>query len=417
VTSLKVDADVTLYAIWEEGEAPAPKNHFIVVKASDMVDHEWDTQFWLVTNTPFETGASYEVSMKVKAIKSTEGKAIGTQTHAAPSYYSHNEAIGSIAFTTEWEEYKATGNFSDNAELTWTDDSGNKVALAGTNFSIALNLNDFNPANTYCFDDISLKVNDTEVIKNGDLEGTDFKSFYIKEYPGDPVEATAANVIADGDEIPGSEVVVEKVKITFDLDGGQGTESLEVVKDKEVKVDNPTKENFKFKGWATEKGGDAIDLTTYKATADATLYAIWEEKVAGEVEVIAEAKDFTAVAWVPDGAKEKITFEDGVIVVSNPEATENFWDLQYNVIGGFETKAGVETKVTIRVKGSAAGSLHYKVGNWSNGKTGTVDFTADWSDVVIEGTDFIDEANAFLMLQHGDFVGTVYIESVKIEQK
>ena len=127
-----------------------------------------------------------------------------------------------------------------------------------------------------------------------------------------------------------------------------------------------------------------------------------------------EASQFDKVSWRPDGIADKITFNGGVIEVNNPEATPNFWDVQYNVVGGVNTKAGVKYTVTITMKGSTAGKAHYKVGNWSEGKTGEISFTDDWSDVVITGTDFLDIEGGFLMLQHGDFVGTVYIKSVKI---
>ncbi|MCR4560477.1 MAG: endo-1,4-beta-xylanase, partial [Bacteroidales bacterium] len=137
------------------------------------------------------------------------------------------------------------------------------------------------------------------------------------------------------------------------------------------------------------------------------------QKVLGKVTDL-EASKFDKVAWRPDGIAEQITFNDGVIEVNNPAATQNFWDVQYNVIGGINTKAGVKYTVTINMKGSAAGKAHYKVGNWSEGKTGEISFTEDWSDVVIEGNNFLDIENGFLMLQHGDFVGTVYIKSVTI---
>jgi uncharacterized repeat protein (TIGR02543 family) len=284
VTSLKVDADVTLYAIWEEGEAPQPdpsKNHFIVVKASDMVDHEWDTQFWFSTPTTFNEGDSWEVSISVKALHSTGDKAIGTQSHLGKAGdYKHWAAIGSVPFTEEWETYTASGEFTADQQ--------------DCDF-VAFNLNDYNPANTYCFDNISFKINGQEQIKNGDIEGDDFKQFWIKEYPdaGEPViNVSAANVIADGDPIPGSGVVVEKVKITFDLNGAEGTvEPKEVTKGNEVKVADvkaPSRVGFKFLGWSTTANGEVVE--TYKVEADVTLYAIWQEKAeeSGEVDLTAE---------------------------------------------------------------------------------------------------------------------------------
>ena len=164
---------------------PAVKNHVIVVKASDMVDHEWDTQFWFYSPTKFVEGDSWEVSIDVKADKSTAAdvaNGIGTQTHQDNAGgYIHWAAIGGVTFTEEWVTYTNSGTFT--AEQVDGD-------------YVAFNLNDYNPANDYYFDDISFKVNGTEQIKNGDIEGTDFSSFFIKEYPAtDAANVTAANVV------------------------------------------------------------------------------------------------------------------------------------------------------------------------------------------------------------------------------
>ncbi|MBQ1696622.1 MAG: hypothetical protein II075_01945 [Bacteroidales bacterium] len=164
---------------------PVAKNHVIVVKASDMVDHEWDTQFWFYSPTKFVEGDSWEVSIDVKADKSTAAdvaNGISTQTHKDNAGgYIHWAAIGGVTFTEEWVTYTANGTFT--AEQVDGD-------------YVAFNLNDFNPANNYYFDNISFKVNGTEQIKNGDIEGTDFSSFFIKEYPAtDAVAVAAANVI------------------------------------------------------------------------------------------------------------------------------------------------------------------------------------------------------------------------------
>lgn len=139
----------------------------ILVESQDMVSAAWDTQFWLYfPDTPMKEGDSWEVSMEVRAEKEASAS---TQTHVGPGGYIHWAAIGNVNFTTEWETYTASGT---------VDGSMN------TGDAIAFNLNDFQSANKYYFDNISFKLNGTEVIANGscdDPNGT--VNFVAKEYP------------------------------------------------------------------------------------------------------------------------------------------------------------------------------------------------------------------------------------------
>ena len=144
----------------------------IQVCSADMAEYAWDTQFWLVLDesTPIHTGDSWEVSMNVRADKECDA---GTQTHKAPSSYIHWAAIGTVHFKPEWTNYKASGTATAEQDGGW---------------SIAFNLNDFAEANNYYFDDISLKINGVEMIKNGDCEDpTGTASFTSKEDRGDLV--------------------------------------------------------------------------------------------------------------------------------------------------------------------------------------------------------------------------------------
>ena len=143
----------------------------IQVCSADMAENPWDTQFWLVIDesTPLHEGDSWEVSMNVRADLECDA---GTQTHKAPSNYIHWAGIGTVHFTPEWTNYKASGTVTAEQEGGW---------------SIAFNLNDFASANNYYFDDISYKINGVEMIKNGDCEGSNTASFTSKEDRGDLV--------------------------------------------------------------------------------------------------------------------------------------------------------------------------------------------------------------------------------------
>ena len=144
----------------------------IQVIASEMAENPWDSQFWIVIpeESAMHTGDSWSVSMNVRA---DHDASIGTQTHKEPGGYIHWAAIGTVPFTTEWTEYTASGTIASEQDGGW---------------SIAFNLNDYTPANTYYFDDISFKINGVELVKNGDCEDPNVtSSFVTKEDRGDLV--------------------------------------------------------------------------------------------------------------------------------------------------------------------------------------------------------------------------------------
>lgn len=132
----------------------------------------YDNQIWLVPGS-FSANVSYVFTADVRADK----KAIATtQIHNAPGSYVHYEAIGTIPFTTEWKTITLSGKFSKTGQ------------------SIAFNLSELEDENNYYFDNVSLKINGVEKIKNGDFEGTEVSSFRVKEYGS----SIATPTISDG---------------------------------------------------------------------------------------------------------------------------------------------------------------------------------------------------------------------------
>lgn len=142
------------------------------------------------------------------------------------------------------------------------------------------------------------------------------------------------------------------------------------------------------------------------------------EQPAGEV---IASSDFTTMSaynfWKADGVDAKI--ENGALVVTNPTAAANFWDIQYCVADGFNLVGGATYTITAKVKGFK-GALHYNFGTWSDNVMGeiTVEEAADWQTV---STDAVAKADAtgdaHLLFQTGDFVGTFQIASVVITKK
>ena len=91
----------------------------------------------------------------------------------------------------------------------------------------------------------------------------------------------------------------------------------------------------------------------------------------------------------------------------------NSYDVQFLVMTDIPTTTGKTYKMTMTVKGSAAGKLHSKLGDWSNGQYPDIPFTTEWQNVEVSYKAVVN--SSFFMLQCGDFVGDIYIKNIKFE--
>ena len=155
-------------------------------------------------------------------------------------------------------------------------------------------------------------------------------------------------------------------------------------------------------GWLTSLIADKPDPTS--------------EQVYTEV----ASKDFTkdkTVGWTSDKPTYgfNITFDgtDGM-KVSTTKKCDNFWDVQFQAMTDIMLTANNSYKMTITLKGTNEGKLHSKLGDFTNnGALADIPFTKEWKDVEIDYTPVM--GNNFLLLQCGDFVGDIYIKSIKFE--
>jgi GH35 family endo-1,4-beta-xylanase len=131
------------------------------------------------------------------------------------------------------------------------------------------------------------------------------------------------------------------------------------------------------------------------------------------------SKDFRtsqSVGWTSDQSKFgfSITFNstDGM-KIHTTKMCDNSWDVQFLAMENIPVEKDKTYKMTITVKGSADGKLHSKLGDWENGEYPDIAFTTEWKDVEVEYKGVV--ANSFFMLQCGDFVGDIFVKSIKFE--
>ncbi|MCR4602696.1 MAG: endo-1,4-beta-xylanase [Prevotella sp.] len=142
----------------------------------------------------------------------------------------------------------------------------------------------------------------------------------------------------------------------------------------------------------------------------------------GDTEVWSQiyGKDFRtdqSVGWTADQNQYGFTLTydatDGLRI--HTTKSQSSWVVQFVAASDILTTVGKTYKMTMTVRGSKAGKLHSKLGDWNGGANADIPFTTQWQDVEINYKATL--ASNFLLLQCGDFVGDIYIRSIKFEEK
>ncbi len=145
----------------------------------------------------------------------------------------------------------------------------------------------------------------------------------------------------------------------------------------------------------------------------------------GDVDIWTQvaARDFRTsssqgISWKSDesqfGYSLKFDTTNGLIVHTTKKCP-NSYDVQFLAMTGIPVTVGKTYKMTMTVKGSVTGKLHSKLGDWDNGQYPDIPFTTEWQDV--EMTYKAVVGNSFFMLQCGDYVGDIYIKTIKFEEQ
>jgi hypothetical protein len=157
---------------------------YLEVTSNDNPSQEWDSQIFITLNDELKVGDKVNFSMLVRG--TAEG-VMSTQTHSAPGSYVGG-LWSDINVTTEWTKYENVYTVSN--------------ATAKT---LVFNLAKAATANNFQFDDIAISIEKApefewvDIIKNGDMEGTDMSCFYKTEATvGPSIAAITAGAGKDG---------------------------------------------------------------------------------------------------------------------------------------------------------------------------------------------------------------------------
>lgn len=147
--------------------------------------------------------------------------------------------------------------------------------------------------------------------------------------------------------------------------------------------------------------------------------AVMAEQAATE-DVVDYTLDWTKQSaynmWAPDEMKENISLSvDNGLSVNNKTATDN-WKTQYQLGNNVPLLKGTDYSIEIVMKGSVAGHATVAMGSWGEGNFGTtqrVDFTDHYKTYTLPYTSAY-EGNGFILMQSGEFVGTISVKSIKV---
>lgn len=106
-----------------------------------------------------------------------------------------------------------------------------------------------------------------------------------------------------------------------------------------------------------------------------------------------------------------VSKEDG-LSVKNETATDN-WKIQYQLGNNVSLKKGTDYSIKITMKGSTDGHATVGMGTWGCSQT-RVDFTDQYATYTLPYTSVYEGKDGFILMQSGDFVGTIYVKSIEV---
>ena len=110
---------------------------------------------------------------------------------------------------------------------------------------------------------------------------------------------------------------------------------------------------------------------------------------------------------------DAIGVKDGALTVTNNSVRQEFYSVQYHIADKIPTVEGTSYKVTLNIKASSAGQITLVLGNWGKTSDVKIDITNEWKEVSAELVGK-HTGDSFVMLQSGNFAGTIDIKSVKV---
>ena len=108
----------------------------------------------------------------------------------------------------------------------------------------------------------------------------------------------------------------------------------------------------------------------------------------------------------------KFNTTDGLVVTTTKSYS---WQVQFVIMSDILLQTGKTYKMTMTIKGSKAGRLDGRLGDWGGGANVNVPFTTEWQDVEVNVKPTME--SSFLLVHVPSYVGEVCVKSIKFEEQ
>lgn len=105
--------------------------------------------------------------------------------------------------------------------------------------------------------------------------------------------------------------------------------------------------------------------------------------------------------------------DEGYLEIDNPEVVDAFYSVQYHIANGINWVSGQEYTITLMVRASSADAITLAAGTWSAAPNTKIGISTDWQEVEWTFT-ATGDGDGHIMLQSGNFAGTIEIQWVKL---
>ena len=139
----------------------------------------------------------------------------------------------------------------------------------------------------------------------------------------------------------------------------------------------------------------------------------------GDVDVlsVAASKDFRktqSVGWKATESEFGYTIKFDATNGLKVNTTKSYqYQVQFVAMSDIMLQKGKSYKMTMTVKGSKTGKVSGRLGDWGSGASVNVSFNTEWQDVELNIKPTME--SSFLLLQIPNYIGDVYIKSIKFE--
>ena len=117
-----------------------------------------------------------------------------------------------------------------------------------------------------------------------------------------------------------------------------------------------------------------------------------------------------------NGSPESVTIsinDAGYLEIDNPEVVDPFYSVQYHIANGINWVSGQEYTITLKIRASSNDAITLAAGTWGASTNTQIGISTEWKEV--EWTfNAAGDGDGHIMLQSGNFAGTIEVQWVKL---